>query len=113
MNVDQELISTVGQLVFAGIAMIAPPWAAALWNKSQSYKIVQDALLWAARSALAKLNNPDNRLVLTEADAVQQASDEVLLAAPKAVKKIFGNNTDALNAALSRRIASLRWGGDQ
>lgn len=24
MNVDQELISTVGQLVFAGIAMVAP-----------------------------------------------------------------------------------------
>lgn len=113
MNVDQELVSTIGQLVFTGLAMIAPPWAAALWNKSQSYKIVQDALLWAARSALAKLNNPDNRLVLTEADAVQQATDEVLAAAPKAVKKVFGKNTDALNAALGRRIASLRWGSDQ
>lgn len=113
MNVDQEMVSVVGQLVLAGIAAIAPPWAAALWNKSQSYKIVQDALLWAARSALAKLNNPDNRLVLTEADAVNQATEEVLAAAPKAVKKIFGKNTDALSAALSRRISSLRWGGDQ
>lgn len=113
MNVDQELVSTIGQLVFAGVAMVAPAWATSLWNKSQSYKIVQDALLWAAKSALAKLNNPDNRLVLTEADAVTQAAEEVMLAAPKAVKKVFGKNADGLNAALARRITSLRWGGDQ
>lgn len=109
---DPELINTLGQLVLialGAVATILPVWVRNAFNKAFAYKIVQDAALWAARKAVARLSNPDEKEVVTEAEAADVAAKDLQAAAGDSLKRL---GADA-KAIAGRRVADLLWGSGQ
>lgn len=105
-----ELSGLIGEAVLALLAMAAtllPAWAINIWRKAIAVKLVQDAVLWAARNAVASLQDDKDSVVRTPAQAVKLASETVAARVPDALKRV-GITTEAdLRGLVQARVKSL------
>lgn len=103
-------ITTIGLQVVQAIVGLA--WAAlvgliahhapkvlALVQRALSYKIVQDAVLWAAREFAGRLRDPDDTAIVTEPLAVSRATD--------AVMRRVGGSLDVLGVYREQHVRSI------
>lgn len=123
MDFSNELNSVIAQGLLALLATIWTflgaqvvrhvPIAIDLWNQATKHKIVQDAILWAAKEAVARLRNSDDRIVVTEEDAIDQATVALTGRVPEALQTVGLATTDAIKERVSARVRDLLWNQGQ
>lgn len=105
-----ELHDLIGQLVIALLAMAAtflPAWAINIWRKAIAVKLVQDAILWAARSAVASLLDDKDSVVRTPGQAIKAATETVAARVPDALKTVGVKTDQDLRELVQARVKAL------
>jgi hypothetical protein len=123
MDFTNELNAVIGQGLLALLAMIWTifvgqivrhvPIAVDLWNQATKHKIVQDAILWAAKEAVARLRNSDDNIVVTEEDAVDQAAIALTGRVPEALYSVGLSSPHAIKDRVAARVRDLLWNQGQ
>lgn len=123
MDFTTELNSVISQGMLALLATIWTflgaqvvrhvPVAVELWNQSTKYKIVQDAILWAAREAVARMRNSDDTIVVTEDDAIDKAAIAVTSRVPEALHTVGLATVGAVRERVAARVRDLVWSEGQ
>ena len=123
MDFTNELNGVIGQGMLALLATIWTflaaqvvryvPIAVELWNQATKHKIVQDAILWAAKEAVARLRNSNDALVVTEQDAIDQAAIAVTSRVPEALGALGLTNSGAIKERVAARVRDLVWNNGQ
>jgi hypothetical protein len=123
MDFTTELNSVIGQGMLALLATIWTflgaqvvrhvPVAVELWNQSTKHKIVQEAILWAAREAVARMRNSGDAIVVTEEDAIDQAAIAVTSRVPEALGALGLTNSNAIKERVAARVRDLVWNHGQ
>lgn len=104
-----ELAELIGQGVLALVALAAtilPAWAINIWRKAIATRLVQDAVLWAARAAVARLQDAGDAAIRTESGAVAEAAAAVEERVPEALSRA-GVNTQHLRGLVEARVKSI------
>jgi hypothetical protein len=123
MDFSNELNSVIGQgllalfatiwTFFAALIVRHVPIAVDLWNQATKHKIVQEAILWAAKEAVARLRNSDDSIVVTEEDAIDQAAIAVTSRVPEALHTVGLASVDAIKERVASRVRDLVWNQGQ
>jgi hypothetical protein len=113
MDFGAALAPLIGELVlalFGLVATILPTWVVLLWRKSLAHPVVQNAALWAAREAVARLRDPDDAGVQDMDAAVDLAAEALHARVPKALKRL--GVADA-RGIVEARIGHMLYGAGQ
>lgn len=123
MDFTNELNNVIGQgliallatiwTILGGLVVRHVPIALEVWNQATKHKIVQDAILWAAREAVARMRNSDDRVVVTEDDAVDQATIALTHRVPEALGALGLTTTKVIKDRVAARVRDLVWNQGQ
>lgn len=104
----EQWVEILGQLAVIALGAVAV-YVPVQIRKFFAYRIVQDAALWAARKAVARLSNPDDTAIEDQAAAEKAAAEDLRSAAGQSLKTL---KADA-EAIVSRRVSDLLYGHGQ
>jgi hypothetical protein len=123
MDFTTELNGVLGQGFLALLAVIWTwlagqivrhvPIVVDLWNQATKHKIVQDAILWAAKEAVARMRNSDDKIVVTEEDAIDQATIALTHRVPEALQTVGLSATSMIKDRVASRVRDLLWNQGQ
>lgn len=123
MDFTNELNGVIGQGLLALLATIWTflaaqivrhvPIAVDLWNQATKHKIVQDAILWAAKEAVARMRDSDDKIVVTEEDAIDQATIALTHRVPEALNTVGLVAPSLIKDRVASRVRDLLWNHGQ
>lgn len=100
-------VLTMAGVAVTGLLARYVPQALTLWSSASQYKIVQDALLWAAKEAVARLQDKGDTAVPNEKAAIDVAANTVIQRVPEALEAVGLGDREKVKDRVGARIKAL------